>query len=626
VPTIPLYYHQPQVPSARGVRASPNMLGVQDAARRQMGEAFEGLRNDLQEAKDYRVKKELELARNEAWGQFENSLKERGEEEKWAEQWEKQSAEVAKPFLQNKGLSLKARQELEFEQKAWEQKTRLGVQNLATQRGIEVSKQVAFAAADSAWDNGDEQGATKVYAEMVQRKLLDGRLVPHLVEKGRARMQVVALLREIDVAANLPPAQGYVALDELRERLQAKAQGLDALTDKERLARLGQVEKGQRALQGGMLKEARNILKGIEKGDFGGEAIGAAVEAGAIDETIARALGWSPEANAELKGALGAAVGKREQLQAKAELTEARANTAKFEQFRARIRPSDTSGGSVGLGDIEQARKLGFISEAQAEQLRAEVREQLEFETGGYVYRAEMAKVGELVKANVKNWSLTGKFAAGLGVTMLNPVAGVLSVLPLTVGWEYYVDSNPEEWRKRFEAVGKLNLSKEGRIAVAKSLMAVRMDDLMDGEEAVEGSIFDRRVSKPEVEVRRALKDELATHAAALGPRLIGELFLNLEEVVREDFDQYKGKPPVEVVDALKERVKARVQRAAAGRQLGELYELFGAGGAGAINYDFAERGGRAVPQAVDEEVEPADIDEDGWVDLGGYAPRGGTE
>jgi len=204
------------------------MMGVQDAARRQMNEAFEGLRNDLQEAKDYRVKKELELARNEAWGQFQESLKERGEEEKWAEQWEKQSAEVAKPFLQMKGLSLKAKRELEFEQKAWAQQTRLGVQNLATQRGIEVSAKVAYAAADSAWDNGDEQGARTVYAEMVERKLLDARLVPQMVEKGRARMQV----QEVMGLLNTDP---IAALEMIKERREDnKPKHFDRLSEEQR--------------------------------------------------------------------------------------------------------------------------------------------------------------------------------------------------------------------------------------------------------------------------------------------------------------------------------------------------------------------------------------------------------
>gem|GEM_PF-1749595 len=604
------------------------MMGGQDAARRQMNEAFEGLQESLQEANDYRVDKELKLLQQEKWGQFQASLAERGEEDKWVESWEKESRDLAKPFLQKKGLSLKKRQQLEFEQRAWAQQTRLAVQNLATQRGIEVSKQVGFTAADKAWDSGDEVGAIATYNEMVERKLLDGRLVEGLVEKGRARMQGVALSREMDVAATLPAAHGYEALEDLRERLQAKAEGFDALTDKERLARLGQVEKGQRVLQLGMLEEARKILKGIEKAEVGVEALSAAVDAGAVDETIARALGWSPKAGKELWGELGLAVHRRNAASAKAELTETRAETAKFEQFRARIRPTDTTGGRVGLGDIEQARKLGFISEAQADQLRAEVAEQLEFEQGGHVYRSEMAKARELAVKDVKNWPLWAKAGLFIGTSG----AAIYAIID---GYRYETDSNPDEWRRRFEAVEKLNLSKEGRIDVAKQLMKVRIDDLMDGEEAVSDSIFDRRVNKAEVEVRRVLKDELETHADILGPRLIGELFLNLEEKVREDFDQYKGKPPAEVVEALKVNLKARVQRAAAGRELGELYTIFGEGGAGTINFNYAEPAGSASPAQKPESVDKSaysssavvqEPDDEGWVNLNGWKPDGWEE
>jgi len=631
VPTIPLYYHQPQVPSARGVRASPNMMGVQDAARAQLQESVQGLQNDLQEAKDYRTKKELELARNEAWGQFQNSLQERGEEEKWVEQWEKQSAEVAKPFLQTKGLSLKAKREFEFEQKAWEQQTRLGVQNLATQRGIAVSKQVATAAADSAWDNGDEEGATKVYAEMVERKLLDARLVPQMVEKGRARMQGVALSRELDVAATLPPAQGYVALEDLRERLQAKAQGLDALPDRERLARLGQVEKGQRSLQRGMLEEAREILKGIEKGELGVEALGAAVESGAIDEVIATALGWSPEEEEPQKqfgGAIAGALAKQKEKVAEAQLKEDRAHAAKLEGLMSKIYPSGTSGGTLGMADIDQARKLGFIEEEEYEKLKAAIAGQLYLEQHGHVYRSEMAKIGGLVNRDVKNWGFWAK--AGLVLATHG-----LATEAVVNGFSYGVDSSPSEWRRRVEAVGKLPLSKQGRIEVAKALLAVRIKDLMDGEEGVDDSLFDRRVSKQELEVRREISNELKKHADTLGPMLTLQLFLSLEDVVRADFDEYKGNPPAEVVDGLKGNVKGQIQNAASGRVLNELYGLFSNGAGGPVNFNFADRAGSAAPTQKPESVDKSrfsssavvqEPDEEGYVDLGGYNPREGAE
>jgi len=197
MPTIPLYFHtQSGAPGGHGVRASPGMAGALDGAQAQLQETLSGLKMQLQQTRDFRAKTELELAREERWGQFQESLRERGQEDSWVADWEKSTQGLAKEYLQ--GVSPQARAQLEFEQRAWEQKTRLAVQGLATQRGIEVATKVAHEAANTAWDRGDEAGAMEIYRQMVDRRLLDERLVDSLAEKGRTRAQMQQAMHEMN--------------------------------------------------------------------------------------------------------------------------------------------------------------------------------------------------------------------------------------------------------------------------------------------------------------------------------------------------------------------------------------------------------------------------------------------
>jgi len=215
VARIPLFYHQSQVaqsggrPRASG-GSSPHFPEYEAARAR-----IDQFNQRRQAAHDFRVEKELELAQGEAWGQFQETLAERGEEDKWVEQWEKHLGAALKPYQAGgaglRGVSREAREALEFKRRAFEVDKRLAVQQQATARGVAVATKVGLDSVNAAWDNGDEQAAINGLGELVSKRLLDEKLVPQMVEKGRARAQLQGVMREL----NTDPIG---ALERLKER------------------------------------------------------------------------------------------------------------------------------------------------------------------------------------------------------------------------------------------------------------------------------------------------------------------------------------------------------------------------------------------------------------------------
>jgi len=185
-----------------------------------------------QAAHDFRVEKELELAQREAWGQFQETLAERGEEDKWVEQWERHLGAALKPYQTGgaglRGVSREAREALEFKRRAFELDKRQAVQQQATARGVAVATKVGLDSVNASWDSGDEVGAINGLGELVSKRLLDEKLVPQMIEEGKARMQV----QEVMGLLNTDPIG---ALERIKERGEdGKPVHFDRLSEEQR--------------------------------------------------------------------------------------------------------------------------------------------------------------------------------------------------------------------------------------------------------------------------------------------------------------------------------------------------------------------------------------------------------
>jgi len=149
-------------------------------------------------------------------------------------------------------------------------------------------------------------------------------------------------------------------------------------------------------------------------------------------------------------------------------------------------------------------------------------------------------------------------------------------------------DSEPEEWDKRFAGVANSGFSKDTRLELVKELLALRTIDVQDGEEAVKGSIIDRKVSAAEKEVRSELNAALAEHVATLRPQRLKDLFFNLEGAVRAEFDKYKGAPPAAEVEKLRAHLNNRISQAVTGQASSEIYTILAPAGGSAPALDFS--------------------------------------
>lgn len=174
----------------------------------QLGETGADWAVKLQQADNYRKKSELDLALNDEWNGFQQTITPAADPAKLVPDWEKKMAAV----VASKGKDMPPSMQAEVSHLVGQFKTQTTGQlgHLAQSMTIDKAKKAGTARLESAWDNFDEKGAEAIMQEMAGHGLIYAEDIPAMREKGVQRMQYQQAFQAI----NASPAK---ALDMLAE-------------------------------------------------------------------------------------------------------------------------------------------------------------------------------------------------------------------------------------------------------------------------------------------------------------------------------------------------------------------------------------------------------------------------